>query len=381
MMRGVTVVELTREQVLTHRVAVHGLVHRAATTPTDLAVLDLGVQGTPPSSVLAALSVRLAEPLGPEADVTAGGALTLVWSHRGAPHLDRTADLTALAAACWPRDDADAAVRLGWQRSPMAEAGWASRAAYRTLAGAVREVLVEPMTKGELSTVLTARLPAALSPFCPGCGIHHVGEPLLRNAALAGGARARPGSKPVVLEPIPGWPGPPADEDAGTARLQRACRHLHPPASDADVAGYLGTLPSVLRPDRQADLVAVRVDGRAATASPEGLDAIRRAEPGELVRLLPPSDPLLQGRDHEILVPDPAHRRRLWTALGGPGAVLAGVDVAGLWRARRRGRTVALEVEELRPLRPSERAELEVEAARLAAARGAGDVTVEIRRA
>lgn len=158
-------VELTREQVLAHRQRAHGLVDRAGTL-AGVAVLDLGVQNSPPGSLPVALAARLANPPGPDHDLTDGGALTRVWSHRGAPHLHRTADLPALAAACWPRDDADAAARLGWQRARLAAVGGAARSAFRAVADAVREVLVAPMTKGELSTAVTAVAPPELSPWC-----------------------------------------------------------------------------------------------------------------------------------------------------------------------------------------------------------------------
>ena len=131
------VIEVSREQVLAHRQAVHGLVERRPRLDA-LAVLDLGVQNTPPGALQAALSARLADPLPPSADLTADGALTLAWTLRGAPHLHRTADLPVLAAAGWPRDDADAAARLGWQRKRLAEVDGAARWAFRAVAEAVR---------------------------------------------------------------------------------------------------------------------------------------------------------------------------------------------------------------------------------------------------
>jgi hypothetical protein len=375
------VVELSRRQVLAHRVAVHGLVNRVAALPS-VALLDLGVQDTPPGSLRVALSARLAEPLIPEDDGTADGALTLVWSHRGAPHLHRTAQLPALAAGCWPRDDADAGARLGWQRARLAAAGVGARAAYREVAEAVRAVLDRPLSKAALSSGVTARIRPELAPFCRPCGGSHVADQLLRLAGLPAGARLRPSGSsgsPLVLEPIPGWAGPPADEQAGTAALQEAYLRFFAPASDADVAGFLGTSAAAVRPDRPAGLVRVRVDGGAGAVPIAQLDALRRAEHADVadvVRLLPPSDPLLQGRDREVLLPDAAQRKALWRPLGSPGAVVSGVEVVATWRARQPGRRLDVLVDGFRPLSPPERAAVEREAQRLAAVRGSADVRV-----
>lgn len=361
--------QLSRVQVIAHRVAAHGLVDRVARLE-DVAVLDLGVQNSPPGALTVALSARLAEPLAPDADLTAAGSLTLAWSVRGAPHLHRTARLAELAAACWPRDDADAAARLSWQRARLAAVDGAARWAYRRVADAVRRVLERPLTKSALSTAVTAALPPELSPYCKPCGVHHVGEQLLRVAALPGGARLQPGSRPLLIEPIPGWPGPPFDENAGSGPLQGAYLQFFSPVAEADVATFLGTTRAVARIDRPGGLVPVQVDGRAGTATAAAVEAMRAAEPVPALRLLPSSDPLLRGGDREVLVPDPAHRKQLWTAMGAPGAILSGVDIVGTWRTAQRGRALDVTVEEFRPLRPRERSALAEESERLAVVRG-----------
>jgi hypothetical protein len=213
---------LDRRRVLAHRLRAHGLLDRESGL-REFAVLGLhgqalglGVQDTPSGALRTALSARLAAPLEPDADLTADGALTVVWSHRGAPHLPATRALTGLAAAVWPVSDADAAARLGWQRRRLAEVGGASRNAIRTVADAVSEVLRDcaGLPRSELSSAVTALVPKTLAPSCPPCDVHHVGEQLLRLAGLAGGLRLRAGARPMVAEPIPDRPGPPADDDA-----------------------------------------------------------------------------------------------------------------------------------------------------------------------
>jgi len=370
------VIEVSREQVLARRQAVHGLVERQPRLDA-LAVLDLGVQNSPPGALQAALSARLAEPLPPSADLTADGALTLAWTLRGAPHLHRTADLPVLAAAGWPRDDADAGARLGWQRKRLAEVDGAARWAFRAVADAVRAVLTRPMTKAELSRAVTDVVPTVLSPFCRPCGVHHVGEQLLRVAALPGGARLVPGSRPLTFEAIPQWPGPPADDAACTTPVQVAYLRFFAPATDADIAGFLGTTRAATAPDRPA-AVPVTVEGRTGMVAEDDVAALRAARSRGVVRLLPPSDPYLQGRDRELLVPDPAHRKQIWTSIGAPGVVVSDVDVVGVWRPAQKARRLEVAVTPFRPLSAAERAAVAAEAERLGVVRGASEVAAEV---
>jgi hypothetical protein len=302
---------LDRRRVLAHRLRAHGLLDRESGL-RDLAVLGLhgqalglGVQDTPSGALRTALSARLAAPLEPDADLTADGALTVVWSHRGAPHLPATRALTGLAAAVWPVSDADAAARLGWQRRRLAEVGGASRNAIRTVADAVSEVLRDcaGLPRSELSSAVTALVPKTLAPSCPPCDVHHVGEQLLRLAGLAGGLRLRAGARPMVAEPIPDRPGPPADDDADPSPVIDGYLRFFAPATIAEVAGFLGTTATAVRPYLPADLVPVEIDGRAALCPPDQIEALTSTNPDSdlgVTRLLGPSDPSLQGRDREV---------------------------------------------------------------------------------
>jgi hypothetical protein len=78
-------------------------------------------------------------------------------------------------------------------------------------------------------------------------------------------------------------------------------------------------------------------------------------------RLLPSGDAyfLLQGADRELLVPDPARRRQLWTPRVWPGAVLVGGEIVGTWRRPQADVTI----QSWRRLSPTEREAVETEAA------------------
>ena len=90
-------------------------------------------------------------------------------------------------------------------------------------------------------------------------------------------------------------------------------------------------------------------------------------------------DPLLQGRDRDILVPDAAVRSEVWRALGNPGAVLRGIDVVGTWRPRLVARKrLELRVTLYAKLTRAQLAALDDEADRVAAARGVVEASVSV---
>ena len=349
---------VTRQQVLAYRAATHGL----AGDPPDDTLLDLGVQDTPVGSAALALSAR---GLADEGYVT-------VWSFRGGPHRHRPGDLRTLSPALWPLSDADAYARLGGLGTTLKKAGSSGVAAIATAAAAVGELVRDGMPKGELSAAVTKAVPGEYSFFCRGCDTTHVHDQLLRLAALPGGALLAT-QQPVTFRRVPRWTGPP-ERPRGTERLVRAYLTLHGPATPADAAGFLGSAGPHVEAAWPADLVEVRVDGRRAWLPPERVAALTGAAGGGAVRLLPPSDPYLQARDRALLVPDAARRKALWTVLAGPGAVVVGGEVAGLWRAKQAGKgRLRLTVTAWRRL---PRAAVEAEAARVAAVRGAESAEV-----
>jgi hypothetical protein len=77
--------------------------------------------------------------------------------------------------------------------------------------------------------------------------------------------------------------------------------------------------------------------------------------------------------NRSLLAPDASLRKDLFRAVGSPGVVLEDGRLVGSWKATRKGRKLELTV---RRLGRVARADLEEEAARVAALRGAADVAV-----
>jgi hypothetical protein len=153
------------------------------------------------------------------------------------------------------------------------------------------------------------------------------------------------------------------------ARVDLARRYLHAmgPGTPEGFATWAGLKPPVAAAAFAAlepTLVPVSTSIGDAVVLAED-EPMLRAQPGPAApaRLLPSGDPfyLLQGRDRELLVPDPRRRAALWTSRVWPGAVLVDGDIVGTWRRSKAVVTVA----PWRRLTAEERIAVEAEAASL----------------
>ncbi|ADG74431.1 conserved hypothetical protein [Cellulomonas flavigena DSM 20109] len=369
-------VRVDRPAVLRHRAGVQQLDRApgSVTDPTDAAVLDLGVQDTGPDGALWALAlrgvaVRAADH--PE-------ALAYAWTLRGAPHAYRRGDLRAVERAVRPWSDGDAAKRIFDAARPLRAAGTPPTQAIAATARAMREVVVRPMVKGEVSTAMTAAMPDAYLRECRPCGAVHMYEQTFRLAALHAGLELEAGTSPPVLRRIARWPSsqvgrtePPAAGEP--LDVVRTALHLLGPTTPALVAGFLDAPAREVAARWPSDVVDVDVEGRTCQVLVEDLDALRaaaRVDAPPCVRLLGPYDLFLQARDRDLLAPDPQVRASLWPVLGRPGAVVVDGEVVGTWRPRARGRVLHLDVTPSRPWTRAVRAGVDEQHGLLAAFRG-----------
>ena len=362
--------DLTRRQVIGHRIAAQQLdremsPRRAA---TDAAILDLGVQDSGRDGASWALANRGVPIVSADA-LAQVDDLALVWSLRVSPHYYRRAELVDVMSAVSPFDDADAGRRMIGAAQPVAAVGIEPREAIAEVARAMRRLVTSPMVKGDLSTALTEDLPDAFGIECRPCRATHVSESLFRIAAVFGGLELEPATSPPVLRRIPDWPRRPAgvaaDPEAAPEHLQviRAHLRLLGPATPSEVAGFLDTTATVIKQHWPEDAVEVRVENKKKWLLGEVLEA------ETVVRLLGPYDLLVQGKDRDLLVPEAAHRKQLWPALGRPGPLLADGEIVGCWRPRAKGAKLDLEVELWSP-KAVTRAAIGEQAERLAAHRG-----------
>jgi hypothetical protein len=148
------------------------------------------------------------------------------------------------------------------------------------------------------------------------------------------------------------------------------------PARPGDFAEWAGLAKSHaerLWDEAAVDLAEVRVGDTEAWLMSDDLGVLESPPAGEGVRLIPPGDPYLQKPNRPLLAPDDELRKRLFRPVASPGAVLSDGRLAGLWRAKAKGRKAELTVETLGRL---PRAELEEEARCVAELRGAAEAAI-----
>jgi hypothetical protein len=171
-------------------------------------------------------------------------------------------------------------------------------------------------------------------------------------------------------------PVPPV-EDAGGA-LARRFLTLYGPSTPSLFAKWAGISPAHAKAlwARAGAVEPVVLEGKKAWVLADDVGVY--TDPPEVrgVRLLPGYDAFLAARDRELLLPEEAHRKRLWTMLGNPGAVLQDGRIAGVWRAAKKGRRLVVTAEPFG--RAPARSALEAEAALLAPWRGADEAEVVI---
>jgi hypothetical protein len=366
---GELAVRVTRRQALAFRLARHHLTERLGPAGTRSAAV-VGLQDTPPGSAALALAAR--------ADVAPAALdeLVLVPSVRGAPLAVAPQDLAVFTAGLEPPDEEAAKVVVGnaWKSLD----GITAMEALDRVSDAVHDSLRDgPRPRDDFHQALRERLPRELLWWCKGCGSHHVHPSLWRATGIRGvlAIVAREGRSPVFGLP----PSVPALRDPG-AELARRFLRAYGPARPRLFAGWAGLAASHATAlwNRAGHLVRVDVDRTKAWALAEDEPELAEDPRAGGVRLLPNLDPLNAGRDRELLVPDPAVRKRIWTVLGGPGTLLVSGEVAGLWRPAKKGGQLVVTVEPLSELTPAAKEQLAAEAERIAPFRGAATAALRI---
>ena len=332
----------------------------------DLALLDAGVQETGPDGARWAMAVRGLE-LTPEQFEQ---DCFLAWTLRGAPHAYRRGDRAAVTS---PFSEADASKRIFDAASALKKAGVPVLEGLERIADELRDIVRSPMTKGEVSTEISARLGGPFVRNCVPCKAVHIYEQTFRYSALQAGLELVPDTSPPVLRRFPRAKPARYAHTGGeaTARFDvvRNSLRFNGPERPADTATFVDSLQKAVKddwPDDAVDAEVTDADVPSGSTVGELLDG-----PAErTVRLLGPYDPYLQLRNRALLVSDAARRKELWRTIGRPGAIVADGEVIATWRPKTSGDRLTVRLDPWQRLSRADRVAVGVEAERLAAHRG-----------
>jgi hypothetical protein len=331
-----------REQVLAFRWFAQQL-ERPDASGDDCDLLDFGVQDTGPDGAPWALTIRGMSAAGSE------DHLTVAWTVRGAPHYYRRRDLGDIAVAVSPFSPQDAAKRIFDANKPIKAAGIDTIDALHELSTAMRGIVTDKMVKGEMSRRLTAELPEHHLRYCKPCDSVHAHEQSFRLAAIQAGLELVPRTSPPVVRRAKGLrPNGfrrPGTEATPRFDVVRNYLRFYGPATPQEVAAFLDAPVKDVRAHWPEDAVEVTVDGQPRSALKDSLEVLQEPPRPTAVRLVGPYDPLLQGRDREMLIPDDTRRKSIWPVLGRPGVVFVAAEPIGIWRPTKAGNRLKIRVE------------------------------------
>jgi hypothetical protein len=360
--------DMERDRVLAFRAAQQGLAERRPRSLAEAAACP--ASDFQRGSALLAIAARTTELTRERYDrATDAGEIAVGHSLRGAIHAMAPADLALFGRALIADEPGQLLDQLGKQvTGQLDEHSMDPLDALNEVAKATADALDErgALDKNDLHEELRSRVRAELLPWCPGCKSNHVAPMLWRYALVKLGARRDSARRYLVDEPAPS--PPPAEA------MRRFLRYYGPATADEFEAwaGVGKTYARGLWREIEGELEETRLDGgRAWLLAADG--ALFESPPeARSLHLLPPGDPYLQRPNRPILAPDPELRKRAFRPVASPGVVLQQGQMAGLWRARARGKQLEIEVEQLARIG---RKTLQAEADRVAELRNA-DVAV-----
>jgi hypothetical protein len=362
------------DQILAFRLARSGLAARDGRSLVDAAACP--VSDFSRDAALIALGARV-EGLSREAYARAVDAGDVVVAHviRGAIHVVAPGDFGLYGRALIAADDRELGPQLGQQVQRLAaEHGFSAGEALEEVAAATQDALADggALDKNQLHQALRERVRDELLPWCRGCESHHVAPMMWRYATVKAGVRLD--AQRRYTRGVPGPPPPAASEAV------RRFLGFYGPAGPGDFGEWAGLAKPHARrlwDEVAGDLTEVRVGKTKAWLLSEDLPALESPPAADGIRLILPGDPYLQKPNRPLLTPDPELRKRLFRPVASPGAVLSGGRLAGLWRAKAKGRKAEISVEQIDRL---PRAGLEEEAQRVAHLRGAAEAALVVDR-
>lgn len=382
-------VSVGRDQVLAFRAGRHNLAARLPSGALLEAASACGIRNSPPGSAELAFHARVTNFSTGQLENALATAKTLLeaLSMRSSPFLFPARDLAIFTSALLPPDEASLRFYLKTALPTIDQAQKKASETLELVATAMCDALDGcSLPRGELSTEVSQRMPKELLFWCKGCQANHVNETLFRLAAQK--ARLcfiRKAGSDSLFTRSDQWLDaslPPIDSTQNRAEVLRRYLRCYGPSTPAHYATWAGISTDQAKLNWQlleAQLTEVNFENTKSWLLQEDLDLLKASSPAsESVRLLPPYDPYLLLSDRTTLVPNKNLHPELWRALGNPGVVLVGGEVAGMWRPQKKGKRLLLNVTLFGPIPAYVRSQIEAEAELLTPLKGCTNAEISI---
>lgn len=380
--------QLSRSQVVAFRLARQHLGQDRLPRQHWREAAAVAVRNTAPNAAALALRARAPE-LTVQDLVTATSqdkSLVETWSLGQAPCLLRTKDLPVFTTGMQPDDDASWRAIMPGALALLSDVDRPVIEVVNLIDAALRDALHGgvALTRSDLADALGQRLPHDFADWCDPATFNKVTMSLVRAVALRGGfvSAPRQGNDMSIMA-TDAWLGETPDHmDRGEAQAELVRRFLrhHAPSTCEHFTTWTGMSPGTARRGWRRvsrELIEVGFGGEIGFALTDDEAALDSAPPPRGLRLLPPDDPYLQGLDRSTVAPDAALRQRIWQPAGSSGVVLADGEVIALWRYRKRGRKLVINVDPLVAPTAGIRRGLAAEAEPLAEFRDCLDVIID----
>lgn len=348
---------VTADQVRWYRLAVHHLDRRYPIAQLLAAAGVCGLQNSPPGAWETALFARLQGVTLPllQSSLEREKNLLQAWSYRGAPVVFPTEESAVFLQALAARPGEEPWIYTNGIALALDFLGIRWEEALSLVQQAAEYLDTHTVqSKEELDRVLAARAAALLPPALQerwnapsmygrpdrqsvgGAVVSFALRPCSFLGQVVFGARQ--GIHPAFTSYVR-WVGhPPAADAQAEAGLVRKFLHAYGPATQTDLAAWLGSSPQQTRRLWQtvkAELVAVDKAGKTAYLLAADLPALTAARPPEEpLALVGAHDPYLDARDRSLLLADKTLQRQVWRTVANPNVILWNGQVAGIWKTR-----------------------------------------------
>lgn len=331
------------DQVITFRLARHGLLQRTGSEELEQTVARCGLQNSPPGSAALALTARI-DGLTPEAldaELTERKSLVLTWAMRGAPFLVPVSDAAVFTTGVLPPTETGRLHLIRGVEHALTELSLGLDEVTDLIRPDVRAALTgRHLDVTEIGEVVAPRTAERLSgparqtwlaegPYAAGQplgeGVVHFVLRLLALEGLICIVPATGGSPFALVEEWFGGPFATMDPELARAELLRRYLRSYGPSTRAEFAAWLGvtagdakawwepladglTEVTVDQPDGSTRRAWIIAEDAALLEQAPALPGAGGTADASEVRFLPVSDPYTQCRDRETIVAKEHHR-------------------------------------------------------------------------